>query len=93
MRTVLANLSRQTLLRRSIVRPPSACMSCRQEIRWYDNVPLLSYALLRGRCRHCGARISVRYPLVEFLTGMLFFYQVSNHFIRGHGVQYSGFKA
>src|SRR5919201_4140512 len=41
-------------LRRSIVRPASACMQCGTEIRWYDNIPLLSYALLRGRCRHCG---------------------------------------
>ncbi|MFL6011680.1 MAG: prepilin peptidase, partial [Gaiellaceae bacterium] len=41
-------------LRRSVVRPPSACMACAQELRWYDNIPLVSYALLRGRCRHCG---------------------------------------
>ena len=58
-------------LRRSIVRPPSACMSCAQELRWYDNVPLLSYAVLRGRCRHCGVRIPLVYPAVELLTAVL----------------------
>ena len=58
-------------LKRSVVRPPSACMSCGQEIRWYDNVPLLSYALLRGRCRHCGVRIPLVYPAVELLTALL----------------------
>jgi len=58
-------------LRRSIVRPPSACMSCETEIAWYDNVPLLSYALLRGRCRSCSASIPVRYPLVELATALL----------------------
>ena len=44
-------------LRRSIVRPPSACMSCGEQINWYDNLPQISYVLLRGRCRHCQARI------------------------------------
>jgi len=58
-------------LRRSIVRPPSACMSCGEEIRWYDNIPLVSYAALRGRCRHCGVRIPLVYPGVELLTAVL----------------------
>jgi leader peptidase (prepilin peptidase)/N-methyltransferase len=58
-------------LRRSIVRPGSACMSCGAEIAWYDNIPVLSYALLRGRCRACGTRISVRYPLVELAVALL----------------------
>jgi leader peptidase (prepilin peptidase) / N-methyltransferase len=58
-------------LRRSIVRPPSACMSCGDEIRWYDNIPLLSYAVLRGRCRNCGVRIPLVYPGVELLTAVL----------------------
>jgi leader peptidase (prepilin peptidase)/N-methyltransferase len=62
---------------RSVVKPRSHCVRCRQTIAWYDNIPLLSYLVLAGRCRHCGAKISPRYPLVEFLTGMLFFYQVS----------------
>jgi leader peptidase (prepilin peptidase)/N-methyltransferase len=58
-------------LRKSIVRPPSACTSCGQEISWYDNVPLLSYLLLRARCRHCQARIPLVYPAVELVTGVL----------------------
>lgn len=58
-------------LRRSIVRPPSACMSCNEEIRWHDNVPLLSYVLLRGRCRKCQAHIPLVYPAVELVTALL----------------------
>ena len=58
-------------LRRSIVRPPSACMSCGHEIAWYDNVPLVSYVVLRGRCRHCAARVPLQYPAVELLTALL----------------------
>jgi prepilin signal peptidase PulO-like enzyme (type II secretory pathway) len=57
--------------RRSIVRPPSSCGSCGTEILWRDNIPLLSYALLRGRCRHCDAKISALYPLVELVTALL----------------------
>jgi len=58
-------------LRRSIVRPPSACMSCAKEIAWYDNVPLLSFFVLHGRCRNCAERIPWRYPAVELATGLL----------------------
>ncbi len=47
-------------------------MSCNEEIAWYDNVPLLSYFLLRGRCRHCEARIPFLYPAVELVTALLF---------------------
>lgn len=57
--------------RRSLVRPRSACPRCNKEIAWYDNVPLLSYALLRGRCRSCGEPIGLRYPAVELATGLL----------------------
>jgi leader peptidase (prepilin peptidase)/N-methyltransferase len=57
--------------RRSILHPPSSCGSCGTELLWRDNVPLLSYALLRGRCRHCETRISPAYPLVEALTAGL----------------------
>ena len=55
----------------SIVSPPSHCPQCGTPIRSRDNVPLLSYLLLRGRCRACGTRISLRYPVVEALTGIL----------------------
>lgn len=56
----------------SIVFPNSACPSCQTPIRPYDNIPILSWLLLRGRCRKCRLSISYRYPLVEFLTAVLF---------------------
>jgi len=56
----------------SIVTPGSRCPSCGTGIRWYDNIPVLSYFVLRGRCRACGKTISPRYPLVETLSGLLF---------------------
>lgn len=55
----------------SVVAPRSACPACRTQLGWYDNIPLLSYAFLRGRCRHCSTRISWRYPAIELLTGLL----------------------
>jgi leader peptidase (prepilin peptidase) / N-methyltransferase len=58
-------------LRRSIVKPGSACMSCGTEIAWYDNVPLVSWLVLHGRCRSCGAAIPWRYPAVELVTALL----------------------
>jgi leader peptidase (prepilin peptidase) / N-methyltransferase len=58
-------------LRRSVVHPGSACMSCETPIRWYDNVPVLSYALLRGRCRRCGIRIPPRDLAIELATALL----------------------
>ena len=57
--------------RSSVVRPASACMSCRTPIAWYDNLPLVSYLALHGRCRACGARIGLRYPAVELATALL----------------------
>lgn len=53
----------------SIVHPRSRCPQCGHLIRVYDNIPVLSYLILRGRCRDCGARISLRYPVVELLSG------------------------
>jgi len=56
----------------SVVRPPSHCPGCARVIRWYENVPVVSYLALRARCRGCGTRISAIYPLVEVATAALF---------------------
>jgi leader peptidase (prepilin peptidase)/N-methyltransferase len=56
----------------SLMRPPSSCPKCRTRLKPYDNVPVLSYLLLRGKCRSCGLRISPVYPIVETLTALLF---------------------
>ena len=58
-------------LKRSLVSPGSACMSCSAPIAWYDNVPVLSYFVLRGKCRHCGAKIAWTYPAVEIVSALL----------------------
>ncbi len=55
----------------NLVTPRSRCPSCASPVRAMDNLPLLSYVLVRGKCRHCNARISMRYPIVEALTGLL----------------------
>ena len=55
----------------SVISPPSRCGSCGTAIRWYDNVPVLGWLWLRGKCRACGARISIQYPLVELVTALL----------------------
>lgn len=56
---------------KSIVWPGSFCPKCNKHIEWYDNIPVLSYLFLLGKCRHCKAPISLQYPLVELLTGIL----------------------
>ena len=57
---------------KSIVSPPSACPKCGQHIRFYDNIPLISWLALGGKCRFCKAPISPRYIIIEFLTGLMF---------------------
>ena len=59
-------------LRRSVALPASRCPKCEAFVRARDNIPLVSYAVLRGKCRSCGWRIPARYPVVEALTGFLF---------------------
>lgn len=56
---------------KSVVSPPSSCPACGTRIRWYDNVPVLGWLWLRGKCRACGNRISIQYPLVELFTALL----------------------
>ncbi len=57
---------------KSVVRPRSSCSKCNKFIAWYDNIPVLSWLLLRGKCRNCKTNISIRYPLVELINGFLF---------------------
>ena len=58
-------------IKKSIVRPPSSCPRCQERIKFYDNIPVLSYLLLMGRCRRCGHPISIQYPVVEMATGLI----------------------
>ncbi|UCD14915.1 MAG: prepilin peptidase [Candidatus Omnitrophota bacterium] len=58
----------------SILRPFSFCPKCRKPLKWYDNIPILGYIFLKGRCRFCKEKISLRYPMVELLAGLLFLF-------------------
>lgn len=62
----------------SIAWPPSRCMSCRRAVSWFDNIPILSFFILKAKCRHCGGKISAQYPAVELAAAVLFvlFYAV-----------------
>ena len=77
----------------SIVHPRSRCPGCRTPIAWYDNVPVLSWMLLRGRCRACRAGISFRYPLVELLGGAAALVAVSRHGLSLAALAEFGFAA
>jgi leader peptidase (prepilin peptidase) / N-methyltransferase len=56
----------------SLTHPPSRCPECGTPIRWHDNIPVVSWVALRGRCRACATSISARYPLIELATGLVF---------------------
>jgi len=56
----------------SIVFPPSFCPNCKKPIKWYHNIPVISYVFLRGKCHYCGKKIPIKYPAVEMLTALLF---------------------
>ena len=57
---------------KSLIQPGSHCPHCKKSLRWSDNIPVLSYLLLKGKCRTCKTRISVRYPVIEIVTALLF---------------------
>lgn len=73
--------------------PRSRCQKCGHQIRWFENIPVLSYVFLRGKCASCATRISLRYPLVELTTGALFFYCASKWGVTPTAVVWSGFAA
>jgi leader peptidase (prepilin peptidase)/N-methyltransferase len=74
--------------RLSIVSPGSRCPACGSPIRWFDNIPILSWIILRGRCRRCSGRISIRYPIVEAAAGLI----AAASLLR-YGVSVAGFEA
>jgi leader peptidase (prepilin peptidase)/N-methyltransferase len=61
-------------LKEEFVKTPSHCMSCLHKLAWYDNIPLLSWLMLGGKCRYCKAKISAQYPIVEFANGLLWIF-------------------
>ncbi|QLA83102.1 MULTISPECIES: A24 family peptidase [unclassified Acidovorax] len=77
----------------SLMVPRSRCPSCGHMVQWYENIPVLSYLFLRGRCSACKVRISVRYPLIEMATGALFFLCIQRWGMTPTGFVWCGFSA
>ncbi|MCX6624827.1 MAG: prepilin peptidase [Acidobacteria bacterium] len=77
----------------SVVQPRSFCPACEKPVAWYDNIPLLSFMLLRGRCRQCRERIGWRYPVVELLTAVCFFLAIRHYGLTAAGFKFSAFAA
>jgi leader peptidase (prepilin peptidase) / N-methyltransferase len=73
--------------------PASHCPHCGHSLRWLDNIPLLSYAMLRGRCRHCHAAIAWQYPGVELATAAIFVWSFGQHGLTGQTLAWAGFAA
>jgi len=77
----------------SVVHPRSFCPECGKPVAWYDNLPLLSFALLKGRCRECGKSIGLRYPLVELTTALLFGLTIARFGWNRNGLKWCVFEA
>lgn len=77
----------------NLLAPRSACPHCGHQIRWFENVPVISYLVLQGRCSQCGKGIAVRYPLVELATGVLFAWVGWRWGLTATGVAWCGFAA
>jgi leader peptidase (prepilin peptidase)/N-methyltransferase len=71
----------------SVVSPGSRCPRCQEPVRWYDNVPVLSWIVLRGRCRFCSEPISAQYPLVELATGLMWAGAFAAHGLTGEALR------
>ncbi len=70
----------------SLVRPPSSCPRCRHPIAWRDNIPIVSWLLLKGRCRHCGERISAQYPIIEAAGGAIWLGAILGYGLTARGL-------
>lgn len=77
----------------SIIRPRSRCPQCFSQIAWYDNIPVFSFILLRGKCRRCGEKISWRYPVIELISGFLAFTMFLRFGLRPESLIYYAFAA
>ena len=77
----------------NLLRPRSRCSHCGHMIRWYENIPILSYVFLRGKCSACGTKFGWRYPVVEAATGVLFFLCAWRWGLTATGLAWSGFAA
>lgn len=77
----------------NLMLPRSHCQKCGHQIRWYENIPVLSYLFLRGKCSACQTPISVRYPLIELLTGALFVFCIWRWGFTPTGLAWCGFSA
>ena len=75
----------------NLMRPRSMCPACKKPIRWFENIPLLSYLLLRGKCAGCGTRISARYPVIELVTAVFFALAASYYGITAAGMAWAAF--
>ena len=65
----------------SLITPPSHCPKCNHRLAWYDNLPIVGWIMLGGKCRYCKAPISPKYPIIEFLTAALFAFYYAMFFI------------
>lgn len=77
----------------NLMRPASRCPSCGHQIRWYENIPLFSYVMLRGKCSQCGTAFGIRYPLVEAATGLLFGVIALHHGLTPSGLAWAAFAS
>lgn len=77
----------------SVVKPRSRCVACERDIAWFDNIPVFSFLVLGGKCRHCSERIHWRYPVVEILTAACFWYAASQYGLTVEMLKYCVFAA
>ena len=77
----------------NLMLPRSHCPKCNHQIQWYENIPVLSYLFLRGKCSACKTSISLRYPTIELVTGALFFYCIWHWGLTSIGLAWCGFSA